>query len=75
MGFRFNSAISAGKHWIDATREHDECKATVPMKFIQDFQSANTRSLDLMRMKRGRFPATTADTMTRKRGIGEGGFT
>ena len=36
--------------------------------------AANTRSLDLMRMKSGRLPATTADTMTRKRRIGEGGF-
>lgn len=68
MRFRPDSANSASKHWIDAEREHNECKATEYMKYIQDFllfsklssrskrinYAANTRVLDLYRIGKPR---------------------
>jgi hypothetical protein len=77
MRFRVDSANSASKHWIDAEREHDECKTTEYMKFIQDFllfsklssrskrinDTANTRALDLYRIWKPRI-ATGKYTIT-----------
>ncbi len=77
MRFRLDSANSASKHWIDAEREHDECKATEDMKFIQYSQLfskvssrskriidvANTRALDLYRIGKLRI-ATGKYTIT-----------